>query len=139
MARAIVDTLQLTLAWRSGGAARKAPDLKCYNLCLQGRFHANKRTPDGLRQSVTCFEQAIAADDHSAIAYAGLADSYSLLTEHGFLDPAEATPKARAAAETSAHARSRIGRSARIAGLCTIQLSNGTGPARSRSTGGPSL
>ena len=55
MARAIVDTLQLTLAWRGGGAARKAPDLKCYNLCLQGRFHANKRTPDGLRQSVTMF------------------------------------------------------------------------------------
>jgi TolB-like protein/tetratricopeptide (TPR) repeat protein len=99
MARAIVDTLQLTLAWRSGGAARKAPDLKCYNLCLQGRFHANKRTPDGLRQSVICFEQAIAADDHSAIAYAGLADSYSLLTQHGFLDPADSTPKAHAAAE----------------------------------------
>src|SRR5580698_10131112 len=78
MARAIVDTLQLTLAWRSGAASRKAPDLKCYNLCLQGRFHANKRTRDGLRQSVACFEQAVAADDRSAIAYAGLADAYSL-------------------------------------------------------------
>jgi TolB-like protein/Tfp pilus assembly protein PilF len=106
MARAIVDTLQLTLAWRGDaalawrdGAAPRAPDLRCYNLCLQGRFHANKRTPDGLRQSVLCFEQAIAADDRSAIAYAGLADSYSLLTELGFLDPVEATPKARAAAE----------------------------------------
>ncbi len=99
MARAIVDTLQLTLAWRGGAAARKAPDLRCYNLCLQGRFHANKRTAEGLRQSVICFEQAIGADDRSAIAYAGLSDSYSLLTEHGFLDPVEATPKARAAAE----------------------------------------
>ena len=99
MARAIVDTLQLTLAWRGGAVTRKTPDLRCYNLCLQGRFHANKRTPDGLRQSVICFEQAIAADDRSADAYAGLADSYSLLTELGFLDPVEATPKARAAAE----------------------------------------
>jgi serine/threonine-protein kinase len=99
MARAIVNTLQLTLAWRGGAAARKTPDLRCYNLCLQGRFHANKRTPEGLRQSVICFEQAIGADDRSAIAYAGLSDSYSLLTELGFLDPAEATPKARAAAE----------------------------------------
>jgi TolB-like protein/tetratricopeptide (TPR) repeat protein len=99
MARAIVDTLQLTLAWRGGGITRRAPDLRCYNLCLQGRFHANKRTPDGLRQSVVCFEQAIASDDRSAIAYAGLADSYSLLTELGFLDPAESTPKARASAE----------------------------------------
>jgi TolB-like protein/Tfp pilus assembly protein PilF len=99
MARAIVDTLQLTLAWRSSGAAQQAPNPECYNLCLQGRFHANKRTGDGLRQSVACFEQAIAADDSRAIAYAGLADAYSLLAEYGFLDPVDATPQARAAAE----------------------------------------
>lgn len=99
MARAIVDTLQLTLAWRASGLARQTSSPECYNLCLQGRFHANKRTRDGLRQSVACFEQAINADNRSPIAYAGLADAYSLLTEHGFLDPAEATPKARAAAE----------------------------------------
>lgn len=99
MARAIVDTLQLTLTWRASGFAQQTSNAECYNLCLQGRFHANKRTRDGLRQSVACFEQAIAADDRSAIAYAGVADAYSLLTEYGFLDPAEGTPKARAAAE----------------------------------------
>jgi serine/threonine-protein kinase len=99
MSRAIVDTLQLTLAWRASGFAQQAPNAECYNLCLQGRFHGNKRTDEGLRQSVACFEQAIAADDRCAIAYAGLADAYSLLTEHSFLDPAETTPRARAAAE----------------------------------------
>jgi TolB-like protein/Tfp pilus assembly protein PilF len=99
MARAIVDTLQLTLTWRASGFAQQTSNPECYNLCLQGRFHANKRTRDGLRQSVACFEQAIAADDRSAIAYAGVADAYSLLTEHGFLDPTEGTPKGRAAAE----------------------------------------
>jgi len=100
MARAIVETLQLTLAMRSGATARKAPDLKCYNLCLQGRFHANKRTPDGLRQSVLCFEQAIATDDSSAEAYAGLADAYSLMADYGTADPKDVVPKARLAAET---------------------------------------
>jgi TolB-like protein len=99
MAHAIVDTLQLALTWRTRGAAPRPSNPECYNFCLQGRFHANKRTRDGLRQSVACFEQAVAADDCSAIAYAGLADAYSLLTEYGFLDPVEATPKARAAAE----------------------------------------
>lgn len=99
MARAIVDTLQLTLAWRASGFARQTSSPECYNLCLQGRFHANKRTRDGLQQSVACFGQAITADNRSAIAYSGLADAYSLLTELGFLDPVEATPKARAAAE----------------------------------------
>src|SRR5271166_2761579 len=92
MARAIVDTLQLTLARRAGGLVQQTPNAACYNLCLQGRFHANKRTSDGLRQSVACFEQAIAADDSSALAYAGLADAYSLLAEYGLLDPVEATP-----------------------------------------------
>ncbi len=98
MARAIVDTLRLTLTWRAHGLAQQTSNLECYNLCLQGRFHANKRTGDGLRQSVACFERAIAADDRSAVAYAGLADAYSLLTEYGFLDPVEAIPKARFAA-----------------------------------------
>jgi TolB-like protein/Tfp pilus assembly protein PilF len=99
MARAIVDTLRLTLTWRAHGLAQQTSNLECYNLCLKGRFHANKRTREGLRQSVDCFEQAITADDRSAVAYAGLADAYSLLTEYGFLDPVEAIPKARSAAE----------------------------------------
>jgi TolB-like protein/Tfp pilus assembly protein PilF len=99
MARAIVDTLQLTLAWRGGGAARKTTNLKCYNLCLQGRFHANKRTPEGLRQSVLCFEQAVAADESSADAYAGLACGYSLMADYGVVSPQEVVPKAKSAAE----------------------------------------
>ena len=98
IARAIVDTLQLTLQARQfrGG---QPPGLKCYNLCLQGRFHANKRTGDGLCKSIACFEQAIAAEETCAVAYAGLADAFSLLADHGFLDPAEATRRARSAAE----------------------------------------
>ena len=100
MARAIVDTLQLTLGWqRETGAARNATNLECYNLCLQGRFQANKRTSQGLLKSVSCFEQAIAEDDSCAVAHAGFADAYSLLSDYGFLDPAETMPKARLAAE----------------------------------------
>jgi TolB-like protein/Flp pilus assembly protein TadD len=99
MARAIVDTLQLSLAWRDDGAARKLPDLKCYNLCLQGRFHSNKRTPEGLRQSVLCFEQAVAADESCADAYAGLGCAYSLLADYGVANPQEVVPKARLATE----------------------------------------
>jgi TolB-like protein/Flp pilus assembly protein TadD len=99
MARAIVDTLRLTLAWRGDGATRKATNLACYNLCLQGRFHANKRTPEGLRQSVMCFEQAVAADESSADAYAGLADAYSLLADYGTTNPEEVILQATQAAE----------------------------------------
>ena len=100
MARAIVDTLQLRLSSQFGaGVVRKPPLLKCYNFCLQGRFHANKRTPEGLRKSIACYAQAIAADQSCAEAYAGLADAYSLQADYGLVDPAEAMPQARSAAE----------------------------------------
>jgi len=100
MARAIVDTLQLRLSSQFGaGVVRKPPALKCYNFCLQGRFHANKRTADGLRKSIACYAQAIAADGLCAEAYAGLADAYSLQADYGLIDPAEAIPQARSAAE----------------------------------------
>ena len=78
---------------------RRAPNVACYNLCLQGRFHTNKRTMEGLRKSVERFEEAILADESCAEAFAGLADAYSLLADYGFMSPAEAVPKARAAAE----------------------------------------
>ena len=100
MARAIVDTLQLRLSSQFGaGVVRKPPSLKCYNFCLQGRFHANKRTAEGLRKSIACYAQAVAADGSCAEAYAGLADAYSLQADYGLVDPAEATPQARSAAE----------------------------------------
>jgi serine/threonine-protein kinase len=100
MARAIVSALHLTLTSREPTApARRLPHLRCYNFCLQGRFHANKRTREGLRKSVSCYQQAIAADDSCADAHAGLADAYSLLADYGLLNPANAMPKARAAAE----------------------------------------
>jgi serine/threonine-protein kinase len=100
MARAIVQALQLKLTVQSvAEAPRRAPNLACYNLCLQGRFHGNKRTSDGLYKSVERFEEAILADESCAEAYAGLADAYSLLADYGLMNPAEAVPKARAAAE----------------------------------------
>jgi serine/threonine-protein kinase len=100
MARAIVNTLEPRLSSQlRGGAARRQPDMNCYSLCLQGRFHANKRTVEGLRRSIVCFERAVAADSSCAEAFAGVADAYGLLAAYGILDPSEAMPKARSAAE----------------------------------------
>ena len=99
MARAIVQALQLKLTAQATEGPRRTPNLACYNLCLQGRFHANKRTAEGLQKSVERFEEAILADESCAEAYAGLADAYSLLADYGLMNPAEAVPKARAAAE----------------------------------------
>jgi len=100
IARAIVQTLRVKLTGLPPTETPgRAPTVACYNLCLQGRYHANKRTAEGLHKSVERFEEAILADEACAEAYAGLADAYSLLADYGQMSPAEAVPKARAAAE----------------------------------------
>lgn len=95
----IVNTLQLRLVQpRVTLQTRATKDVECFNLCLQGRFHWNKRTHDGLMKSVHCFEAAIARDKTCATAYSGLADALTVLTEYGFIQPSESMAKAKAAA-----------------------------------------
>ncbi len=84
---------------RGGLAGQPQSNIECYNLCLKGRFHANERTPEGLRRAVICFQQAVAVDGSSALAYAGLSDSYTLLADYGLVKPGEAMETAMAAAE----------------------------------------
>jgi serine/threonine-protein kinase len=71
---------------------------ECYNLCLQGRFHANRRTPEAIERSLRCYQKAVMVDPHSAAAYAGLADAYSLIADYGIIHPHKMMPLA----ETSA-------------------------------------
>lgn len=99
IAQSIVDRLRLALAApRRGASAAQRPNLACYNLCLQGRFHANRRTKEGIEKSVACYDQAIAADPSCAFAHAGLADAYSLLADYSVVRASEVMPQARGAA-----------------------------------------
>jgi serine/threonine-protein kinase len=97
IALVIVNALQLRLG--SPAPASRGHNLECFNLCLKGRYHANERTAEGMRRAAICFEQAVAMDVTSALAYAGLTDSYTLLADYGFIDAGEVMEKARAAAE----------------------------------------
>ncbi|HET9804798.1 MAG TPA: tetratricopeptide repeat protein [Candidatus Acidoferrum sp.] len=72
---------------------------QAYELYLKGRYFWNKRTKAGLLQGISYFEQAIHSDANFALAYAGLADSYTLLDDWGKTPPRDSFPKARAAAE----------------------------------------
>ncbi len=65
---------------------------------LKGRYEWNKRTGQGLKKGMQYFEEAIAKDPNYAVAYAGLADSYMVLGNNGFLPAGDTYPKARAAA-----------------------------------------
>lgn len=71
---------------------------EAYEAYLKGRYYWNKRTGESMQKAEQYFEQAIDNDPTYAAAYSGLADCNSGLTWHGFKSPAEALPKAYAAA-----------------------------------------
>jgi TolB-like protein/Flp pilus assembly protein TadD len=71
---------------------------EAYEAYLKGRYYWNKRTGQSMQKAEQYFEQAIDKDPTYAAAYSGLADCNSGLTWHGFKSPAEALPKAYAAA-----------------------------------------
>ncbi|MDQ1390613.1 MAG: hypothetical protein QOF56_4067, partial [Acidobacteriaceae bacterium] len=71
---------------------------QAYDLYLKGRYFWNKRSKDGFQQAADYFQQSIAIDPSYARAYAGLADTYALMSSWSFVPQTEAIPKARAAA-----------------------------------------
>jgi TolB-like protein/Flp pilus assembly protein TadD len=80
---------------------RPTDNLAARNLYLQGRYHMNQRTEEGLRKAVEFFERAIVEDSQYALAHSGLADGYGLLTHYGVFGPADVWTKAASSAATA--------------------------------------
>jgi len=78
---------------------RYTDNTEAYQLYLKGRFDWNKGTEEGYMKSIEFFKQALEKDPNYALAYSGLADSYSLLGEVSYLPPKEAFQNARTYAE----------------------------------------
>jgi serine/threonine protein kinase/tetratricopeptide (TPR) repeat protein len=72
---------------------------EAYQYYLKGRYWWNKRNEDGFNKGREYFQQAIEKDPTYALAYSGLADSYSLLAEYAYVAPKESYPRAREAAQ----------------------------------------
>src|SRR5437588_5086583 len=85
IAKTIVDTLQANLSGSEKTAISKTPTTnpEAYELYLKGRFFWDKRTGADLQTAIQYFNQAITKDPGYALAYAGLADAYALLTAYG--------------------------------------------------------
>ena len=71
-----------------------------YENYLKGRYYWNKRSQEGLTKAIDYFQLAIEQDPNYALAYAGLADCYSIIGSVivGTVPALEVAPKARAAA-----------------------------------------
>ena len=95
IARAVADRLRTEIegAGSPKGERRPAGNLAAHNLCVQGSYHLNQRTEEGLRKALEFFEKAVAEDAQSALAYSGLSDAYGLLGHYGLMPPAEVWTK----------------------------------------------
>jgi TolB-like protein/class 3 adenylate cyclase/Flp pilus assembly protein TadD len=100
VAREIANALRAKLSSSEEQRLARPPtdNLEAYDLYLKGRYFWNKRLPDKLKVGIEHFQQAIAKDSGYALAYAGLADSYTILGNFNLLPPDETYPQAKAAA-----------------------------------------
>ena len=70
---------------------------EAHDLYLRGRYLWNTRQLPDMLESVQLFDRAIKDDPDYALAYAGLADSYTVMAVNTQMSPAEAVPRANAA------------------------------------------
>ena len=101
IAKTIADTLRakLTGSEKNAIAAQPTENTEAHEFYLKGRYFWNKRTGPDLRKAIDYFKQAIDKDPKYALAYAGLADSYTLLSAYGAGSPQESFPSAKTAAQ----------------------------------------
>lgn len=101
IARDVAKKLQAKLSGvdESRVTRRYTENAEAYELYLKGRFFAGGQvTEEGLAKSIHYQQQAIEKDSNFALAYVGLARSYTTLGHvWGFLPPHETFPKAKVA------------------------------------------
>ena len=103
VAQTVVKKLEPRLVdlGRRRGGRRPAENLAARNLYLQGRYHLNQRTDEGLYKAAEFFEKAIVEDAQFGLAHSGLADAYSLLAHYGVREPAHAWTRAASSAASA--------------------------------------
>lgn len=98
MAKEISESLRLRLSGEDERrlAKRYTDNAEAYQLYLKGRYFFDKRSPEGIKKAIECFQRAIDIDPDYALAYAGLSDAY----RSGWADlpPEQAAARSRAAA-----------------------------------------
>lgn len=99
--RDIAQNIRLSLdpSDRQRLAVLRSTDPQAHDDYLRGRFHWARRTAGQLKMAIQYFERAVARDPDYAPAYAGLADSYLLLSGYSLSPGTTFVVQARQAAE----------------------------------------
>ncbi len=95
IAKTILEKLQIALDGvpLKAIAREQTQNVEAYQLYLKGRELLYKRGKY-LFEAISLFENALQIDPQYALAYAGLADAYTIICYFGLLPPSEAWPKA---------------------------------------------
>jgi adenylate cyclase len=100
VAQNVADALKTRLLDEERQQIEKKPtgNVGAYTLYLKGRYYWNERNKESLENAIKYFEEATKRDPEFALAYSGLADTYIVLVDHGYLAWSEGIAKARNAA-----------------------------------------
>lgn len=100
IARKIVEALKMTLLGEKPVQVirRYTGNLEAYDHYMKGIYFYNKRGRDNLDKALGFFRAAIAIDPNYALAYAWIAETYTVIGSWAYLPPREAFAKAREAA-----------------------------------------
>jgi len=130
VAAKIVKALKMRLTPNEQKKLKKRPteNAEAYQLYLRGRFFWNKRSKESLLTAIKYFEQAIQKDPKYARAWAGIADSYNLLSEYGGISRKETSVKALAAAYKALEYDGKLAE-AHTSLACLLMLSEWDWPA----------
>jgi TolB-like protein/DNA-binding winged helix-turn-helix (wHTH) protein/Flp pilus assembly protein TadD len=111
IATSVADALKATLSPEEQDRFATAPtqNLVAYQAYLLGRQHLLGEMAAEMAAAGDYFQQAIDLDPAFALAYVGLADSYTLQTYLGGLPPDEGLVKAQAAVDKALELNDRLG------------------------------
>jgi TolB-like protein/Flp pilus assembly protein TadD len=89
--------LQLTDNQQQQLTKQYTTDREAFQLYMKAVYYWNKRTPEGFDVCRDYLKQALKKDPRYALAYAGMAATYSTESQFGFARPSDAMPQAEAA------------------------------------------
>jgi TolB-like protein/Tfp pilus assembly protein PilF len=100
IARSVAEASKVTLLGLDRHLATSRGDnAEVYNLYLQGKYFADRKSRENLEKAISYYEQALRLDPGYARAWAGLARVHITQTDRGYDAPHEALRKGRQAVE----------------------------------------
>jgi TolB-like protein/Tfp pilus assembly protein PilF len=124
VARAVAREIQIQLTPREQQRLNpdkaRTVDSKAYEIYLRGRHFWNRRTEEGMRKSIECFERALEHDSRFAAAYDGISDAHTMLACRGITSARESFHIAKSAARQAVQLEPELGEA--YASLAHVRL-----------------